>query len=435
MTEREPIPGVYRTIRGLSAGREAPWAGTLCQDAAGAAFQVVDADVLGDDWAGWRAAPDSHVLAAVDVVRRTSGHDAVLPVCDEPVTALLDRRAGAGAPLSAGEAVTLGISLLRGMGELPSDAAASCAEWWLTGDGRPVVVSGAGRDDARTATAALVERLRNHVDLSCWGRVHDAVTVERLSTVEMDAAEAALFAEAAPEPLATAVLAPRTARSVTRNAAPEIEPVPPADPWTVRALRHVDGDLADMVSRATTSLWRRARATPGSAGRRSPWAIAGGVAGLIVAGGLLWPTPAEPGPAVSAPPPSATEPATATPAASSAATPAASSAAAEEARVPGATADEDEDLAAVLADLLARRAECGGDQSCLETTAAAASVSSQTLDLPESDRAIELVDDLGDVAVLKVVPRDVSRGTQLVVIVRKDGSWLLRDVHEVLQQP
>jgi hypothetical protein len=427
MTERELIPGVYRTIRGLSAGREAPWAGTLCQDAAGAAFHVVDAEVLGDDWAGWRAAPDGHVLAAVDVVRRASGHDAVLPVCDEPVTALLDRRAGAGAPLSAGEAVTLGISLLRGMGELPSDAAASCAEWWITGDGRPVVVSGAGRDDARAATVALVEHLRNHVDLSCWGRVRDAVTVERLSAVEMDAAEAALFAEAAPEPLATAVLAPRTARSVSRIGPPEIEPVPPADPWPLRALRHVDGDLADMVSRATTSLWRRARAAPGSAGRRRPWAIAGGVAGLIVAGGLLWPTPAEPGPAASAPPPSATEPATATLAASSAA--------AEEARVPGATAHEDEDLAAVLADLLARRAECGGDQSCLETTAAAASVSSQTLDLPESDRTIELVDDLGDVAVLKVVPREASLATQLVVIVRKDGSWLLRDVHDVLQQP
>ena len=134
-----------------------------------------------------------------------------------------------------------------------------------------------------------------------------------------------------------------------------------------------------------------------------------------------------PGPAASAPPPSAIEPTTATPAASSAA--------AEGARVPGATAHEDEDLAAVLADLLVRRAECGGDQSCLETTAAAASVSSQTLDLPESDRTIELVDDLGDVAVLKVVPRDASLATQVVVIVRKDGSWLLRDVHDVLQQP
>ena len=79
---------------------------------------LVDAKVLGREWKGWDAPPHGHVLAPIDVVWRSDGHDVALPVCTERVTDLLARRAATGPPLMPGEAVTLAVSVLRGFAEL-----------------------------------------------------------------------------------------------------------------------------------------------------------------------------------------------------------------------------------------------------------------------------------------------------------------------------
>ena len=57
------------------------------------------------------------------------------------------------------------------------------------------------------------------------------------------------------------------------------------------------------------------------------------------------------------------------------------------------------------------------------------------VDLAADERSIALLDDFGDLAVLRVEGRAGEGGSQLVVIVRQDGKWLLRDVHDVAQQP
>jgi hypothetical protein len=95
------------------------------------------------------------------------------------------------------------------------------------------------------------------------------------------------------------------------------------------------------------------------------------------------------------------------------------------------------DLAAVTRALLDQRLACGGDQGCLAGVIVdPATVTSEgVIGLPPADRSVTLLDDFGDLAVLRVDARDAARGSQLVVILRQDEKWLLRGVHDVAQQP
>ena len=106
----------YRVVRLL--GTEFPWAGALVCGPAGATAVAVDAAVLGDAWWGWRASPSGHILGPIDLLRRTDGHDVLLPVCTELLSEFLDRHPD----LTAGEGVTVAVSLLRGVGEIRDSA-------------------------------------------------------------------------------------------------------------------------------------------------------------------------------------------------------------------------------------------------------------------------------------------------------------------------
>ena len=112
----------YRVIRLIAGEAESPWPGALLCTPDGVTGVAVDAAVLGGGWAGWDADPSGHVLCPVDILRRQGGHDVLLPVCTERLEDFLLRRAG-GAELAVGEAVTLAVSLLRGIGELSTTAA------------------------------------------------------------------------------------------------------------------------------------------------------------------------------------------------------------------------------------------------------------------------------------------------------------------------
>jgi hypothetical protein len=57
------------------------------------------------------------------------------------------------------------------------------------------------------------------------------------------------------------------------------------------------------------------------------------------------------------------------------------------------------------------------------------------VELPEEARTLTLLDDFGAAAVLRVHARGDDLPDQYVVVVRVDGSWLLRDVRDVTQQP
>lgn len=213
------MPGAHRAIRKIDAG-EGPYAGTLVTRDGSVAVQV-DAEAI-SGWAGWEHAGDDHVAAPLDIVRRSDGHDVLLPWCTERVSAFFGRRAAAGAVLAAGETTTLVASILRGLGELTrAEGQEETGEWWLTDDGRPIFVIGAG-ETARAATAGLVARLRR--DSADRALTRLLIVVEeglRADTArpgmparQLEKWEAELCDTAAPKPLRRDVHAPELARDV-----------------------------------------------------------------------------------------------------------------------------------------------------------------------------------------------------------------------------
>jgi len=201
-------------------------------------------------------------------------------------------------------------------------------------------------------------------------------------------------------------------------------------------LAGVDDDLADTVSRTTTAVWRRLRPAERAhrtTRRRAPWVLGGAVAVAVLAGGALWPTASgvatvDPAgsPAASTPGPSAsdTDRAGADPPAAAGTQPAAEG--------EGAPAD----LAQVTGALLDARIACGTTSDCTASVVAdGAALPGGVIDLPAAERTVTLLDDFGDLAVLRVDANDGRRPSQMVVVLRRDQKWLLRDVSDVAQQP
>jgi len=437
-----------RTLRAVRAGDGGPWAGTLVRTKGGASRVLVDASEWDAAWAGWSVQPGGHVLAPLDVVRTLSGHAALLPVCTERLDDFVRRRA-TRAPLSGGEAVTLGVSILRGCEQLIGAPDAS-GEWWLDDAGRPVVAVDAAPRSAREAAGeALAAAVDPRVE-PAWRAAQDAVAAERLTRRHLEEAEAELFRVTAAEPLVTVVLGPRravdeasVAGAVGPGAASPSGDETPRGLWH-RLAAHVDADLADTVSRATTAVWRRARAE--SRARRAPWFVAAAVACGVLAVGAFWPVPGEEsvGPAAGehvAGFRGAQEPAGEHDAADDAAQgegAGESSGSTDDAasgEAPSGSRAEDPGVGGTA--VLDGRHACAGDAACLAAWIAdpAAAFPAGVVDLPGPERSVSLIDDLGDLAVVRVDAMDESLPAQLVVLIRREGRWLLRDVHDIEHQP
>ena len=429
----------YRAVRRVTAGDGAPWTGLLVRLSSGESRILVDARAFDSGWAGWLAPVDGHLLAPLDIVRRSDGHDVVLTTCVERVADFLARRAAARVPLSVGETVTLGVSLVRGIAEW-DEAGRGAGEWWLTDAGRPTLAPGVSELDAGAHTADLLRSLMRGTPCSdALALAVDALAGPRLSVHDLRDAEEGLFAVATAEPLATTVLGSRSARDLTafeRSAAPVTDEVPGRTTWADALARHVDADLADAVSRATTGVWRRLR-TRRERSRR-PWILAAVSAAVVLAAGLLWPTGAG-GPATAdagVVPNGVDRPGVATGAPQ--ASPADTGAVADPASQDSAAQDDAEavtDLAAITDRLLLARTACAGDEACLTGVVVdpASVFESGVIDLEPSGRTISLLDDFGGVAVLRVDPVPAGEGAQLVVIMLSDDRWLLRDIHPAKQ--
>jgi hypothetical protein len=416
----ERLLAPYRVMRRLTPP-EAPWPGLLVR-ADEDALTLVSTAELGEDWPGWRAAPGGHVLAPVDVVRRRTGHDVALPVCSARLADVLETRRLEGFALDAGEAVTIAVSILRGIAELSLIAPDSTGEWWLTDGGMPVVAVGAGF--ARPAAAAGAELLRGVIPCSpaIDGALDDACAVLEEASADrraLAAAESRLFECATPSALRTAD------RSLRRLRVSELSPQVRDEGSDMRPrgvmerlAHHVDDGLADLVSVATTAVWRR-MTRPTSNSRRRPLLVAAGIAGVIVAGGLAWPWPDGPAPAEANPLPTIMQ-----------------SAGPADHADPTPTATP-KSLADVAADLLTRRSDCAGDRDCLSQVVEDPTevFPEGVVDLPADRRAVALLDDFGGAAVLRIDPTDGAAPFQFVVIVLRDGKWLVRDVMDVADQP
>lgn len=436
----------YRVIRVLAGGAESPWRGSLVCGPTGEMGVTVDAGLLGAEWVGWTAAVTGHVLTPRDILRRPDGHDVLLPVCTERVEEFLARRAATGADLTSGEAVTVAVSLLRGWAELQETPSDVRGAWWLTDHGRPVFASDSADRAVAEATIELLSDLTRGVPelADALAEVIDPVPDPRRLDRALERAEGRVFSIADPVALATTTFGPKRVRDRMLPEGRRIEEEAPAPnrPWQLAFARHLDADWADLVSQTTTGLWRSVRARrPG--GRRRPWLLAGGLAAAIVAGGLLWPTgPGGPATADGAASRDAEAPSP-VPSPSAAPVPMPDPTArgdAEDATHDDSTGGIEPsegapaDLASIADALLAGRSACGGESACLEGVleTADAQFPPGVVDLAAEERSVTLLDEFGGAAVLRA---EAAGGTpQLVVIVRADGRWLLRDVYDVAQQ-
>lgn len=423
----------YRAVRPIASPADGPWPGMLTSLPSGERAVLVDADVLGSEWRGWDAAPDGHVLGALDVVRTQGGHEVVLPVCPETLEAFLVRRHASTVPIGAGEAVTVGVSLLRGCAEALVDPDTT-GTWWLTEAGRPVIATDASSPPILDGTLALLDVLgQSAPHRGAWADAASALSAVRLSAAELDRAELGLFSIASPVALDMSPAPTRPAGApivrVDRDAVIDDEP---RGGLMSTLARHVDADLADLVSRATTSVWRRSRTpqTPRAQARRAPLLVGAAVAAGVLGVGLMWPGGA--GSVATA------EGGTSSRSASPTAVPttAASPTSAPESDETDAAPGSDEKLEVVATELLHRLDACDDDSDCGEAVALDGGRSSvHPVEVPAERRAVVLLDDFGGVAVLRVDDVDEKVPSQLIVIARRDGEWLLRDVNDAVQQP
>lgn len=425
-----PLTDAYRVVRRV-APPDAPCPGVLARRSDERVVTLVDARLLAD-WPAWEARAAGHVLAPGDLVRCAEGTDVELEHCTESVGQLLARRALAGAALCDGELVTLAVSLVRGIVELAGARARGDdrfprGQWWVTDAGRPVFVHevpGAAGEPAHAAAAAALAGAAEHADpplAELLSAVAAAMAQPHELPHALSEAEDRLFALAEPTALELAATAPLPVRrvplpSTVGSGAPHA-PEPAGGRGALgRRLLH-----AAQTRRLFAALQHR-RSRPGVRtpfsrirGRRGAWLMAAAVAASVLLVGLLWPAGRGPdtgGNADAAPAASATARAMRTPSAS-----------------PVPSGESATPVAAASALLDARRA-CAGVSSCLHDVIEDPSrvFPHGASEQPGTLRRVTLLDEFGGAAVLRVEAPGAT--TQLIVVVRAESGWLLRDVRD-----
>ncbi|KDA05873.1 hypothetical protein DC31_14100 [Microbacterium sp. CH12i] len=451
------VPGAHRLIRAID-GKEGPFSGTLITYGDGVAV-CVDAAQL-SEWPGWAYSDAEHVCGVLDIRRRADGHDALLPWCTQTVEVFLGQRLSADVPLVPGELGTLIASLLRGIRELGDEAVNAAGDWWLTGDGRPVFVHGGG-GAARARAAGLVGRAVQHTADRATIRILESVaTALKESRHHMDDDrkwERQLFAIAAPRALRLDVFAPERASDlgsrrayrglpagevvdVREIAAGGKRVVARADVRTRKPRRRIDvigglsgaRELLFAVRERADAVRARGEQAPKESSERSPrrshgrsLALAGALGVVVLVVGLMWPSGgaednAEAASRTAADPVEPIEP---------------SPLGTEESVVPiDEPVDADDDIGALAAvpKLLDSIQKCvdADAETCADAIREGARIPTEGLVSQGADASSAvLVDDYGDVAVMRLTPLDVGGVEQMLVLERRNELWLLRDVY------
>ncbi len=412
-------------LRRLGAG-EAPYPAVLCAgDPPTVCVDETDLPAL-----AWRAAPDGHILAPVEVVRTDAGVCALLAHC----RGRLDVADGG----TDGRIVTIAVSILRAAveaGALGGDE----GQWWVDAGGRPVLalgVGGAWRDAAAQLLTAWAERTGGALGRALAAVAEGVVSDSRVRR-DADAWEDALFSAAEAAPLGApswesagadgAPGAPVRAAALRRDTASTA-----ADTWISRLLdadvaRRTADALESVRATAATLRSRLTRRRPASTAdaltprrRRGPVFLAVGVAGALAMAGILWPngTPSEAAPSprntVSAQQPDVAP----TPSVGAPSEPAASPL---------------ERSAREALGVLAR---------CLTGEGGACAASREDPSMPPPDglvasgepiTAVHVLDEYGGVAVVRV--DGAGFASQAVVLVQAEEGWLVRDVYDLADQP
>jgi hypothetical protein len=437
-----PLTDAYRPIRRV-APPSSPVAGVLAAlgerrvvlaDAADSEGRVfLDPAILGRD------AQPQHLLAPHDLVRRADGHDLELTWCREPAVRLLDLRLAQRRPMSGGELVTLAVSVLRGTAEgwwgAPAASDGPHGRWWMDDDGRPVFApaedGGPVESESRALLGLAASHTRDRVLLRVIEESRDALERPRGLSRALPGLEDALFEACAPRP-------------IERMSARALGDDGPRDAFAgeedgpERALRRgavvsalerfadigIASAVADAVDR-TRAVLRRA----GRERRRLPLVVGGAAAGLVIVGGLLWPSgPPEAEAVRVVEATTSASPRPTTTAAPATGQPPQSPAPRSPAREPS---PPHEDAEAAGLRLLAAVSSCAthGDPLCAAVRdGGAESLPDEVLDAAAAAREVTLVDDYGDVAVVRT---DGGAGAPAVLLelVRIEERWLLRAAH------
>ena len=496
MTERSmgsAVAGAHRTIRVLGEG-EGPFPGVLVTRGEGVAVRTPAEQLRG--WAGWALAGAEHVAAPIDIVLRTDGHDVLLPWCVRTVSShLASRKADDGVP--RGEAVTLAVSILRGVLELAHGdaggapvrrrAGAGEAEprgrWWLTDEGRPVFAIGVSLEAEGEMPWASAQRLLR--DLEC--AVEDRALRRLLLRL----------AEATEDPRRLRAEVARWEEELLEIAAPRTLHVVEADQADPRAAvsgageRHQDPLLRrrdlrpgrDAPRRATDAVPRRSESRKGHrkeaslaarvrararvvaigrhavaelfargaermsprgrhgtgpvapalpAGRRrwiGPAIVAASAATVIAVGGALWPTgdgsagAVDVRPSESAASPRAGAEGTASPPADPTPT------VTDTPRRPQPSADQDTERAGQELISAALRCQTMQEPACADLWNDGPGAMKPVRDQGGS---VSLIEDYGDIAAMR---SGSGEGAQMIVIMRRDAEWRIRDVYDIADPP
>ena len=434
------VPGAHRTLRVLD-GTDAAFSGSLVTDGRGVAVRTDAARLAG--WDGWLFAGAEHVAAPLDLVRRHDGHDVLLPWCTEQVGAVIDRRARAGTPLSAGEGTTLIVSLLRGLGELSHRGREpGSGRWWVTDGGRPVFVLGAG-EGAATAAAGIIEQLASMTTDQAVGRALSRLSVgfekvsarPRIPAALLSEWERELLSLAAPQPLSLEDTQPARASEIARVFAAErahhrptggtlrsdrrrglSSAAPGGAHGTAlafaRTLTQVVRSRASDIFARTRGRWpARHRVPEGSAPPRPPHrkralVVACAAAAVVLLGGVLWPN-AEPSTGATGGDGHESPVRTPSPGAEAAA---ALDEGDGQRRVKGERAGADAEPDGAAAALLEVIAACraAGDETCAAAVASGSTGVVDALEGAGADPQLQVVDEYGDVAVVQVGPSEAS---------------------------
>lgn len=441
------VAGAHRAIRRLDAP-ESPVGGVLVTDGEARAVLVPVADVPA---ACWRFSGAEHVAAVRDLVRTNDGHGALLPWCVERVDVFLGRRTAASRPLSTGEIVTLVGSLLRGVGEIGTEDVRG--RWWLAADARPLFVPVAGGADgiscvvdARGLIMAVAEGCADRAARRLLTTILDAPDDARAIRRALPEWERTLTELAAPQPLQVEMLAPEPVAAIPLHRAQQAQlaadwgaPLGRREclaAWTTARLSSVTERIGAWRERLRPRRTAekpapaprrvkdvRERKEQGAPGKARKFALAAAVAGVVLVGGLVWPTD-EPESSAAGAVPKPTTPA---------AVPSVAPSPPDESTTPPASAPPAglEHEATVLQGHVAGCAE-RGDRACAVAVVSGAGPTVVERLEGMGDATPSLIEDYGDVAVLRLTG---AEDTRMLVLERQKDRWLVRDVYDIADQP
>lgn len=411
-----PLRSLLEPLVLRSVGADAaPFGGDVVVHEGEPALAVPVAAVEGT---GIWAASGEHVLAPLDVVATAEGPLVLLPAVRCTLESLLRRRA----TVAPGEAVTIAVSLLRGVAaETTAHPRGTCVgSWWLDISGAPLFVHGHEGAVAAIAAAELLAMLDSgdhEVVARAIGVAADAVRDTRRLLGALSRLEEDLFAAARPQ--AVRIEESSVATSITR-AQVRAEANRSTPMWR-RLTVAMDGSLSDLVAERVDALrqrWRRSSPAQEPRSRRPVLLVGLGVVAVVLSVGLLWPEPGG-----TAPLPT-------------------SSGASLPAEVAGPTAPPVDAPAAPGADdpVAAARALLGewracGEDSCRQKLQEAHIDVDPAGAVMLADVALTVIDDLGGLTLLRADDPSGRAVPQIVAIVRQNDEWVLRGIHDVAQHP